>query len=247
MTTIAKTYFVTRYNVPRSDPLLVGIELEVESYDHDQDGHEGWMSHEDGSLRNNGIEMVSYPVDVRTAVDMFKSFHHYAKWHNEEEKFSDRTSIHVHVNCQNLEQDEVRNIVLMYALFEEIFFRMNSPKRRHNINCVALTETYLPSMYKHNITYLRDTWTKYTAMNLRPLSSFGTLEFRHSEGHEWLGVLSNLVQVGCAETISQDTLTTANMTRWFDLLFSGTSVYHLRQQLRTLTANQLLDVKLAFI
>lgn len=231
---------------------LVGLECEVESVRSFPDGGFHYFSiTEDGSLRNNGREFISVPLDVRDIVPEFQNLH--ARIECGEDKFSERTSIHVHVNCCYLEQDVVRNIVLLYALFEEVFFKMVEPSRRNNIHCVPLTETYLPSIYRQGLGSLISRWHKYTALNILPLKKYGTIEFRHMEGHDdpeklrvWLDVIYRLFQAGKQFPINKDTLTHRWVVDLADQIFISVPYYqNNRSKLFTTIENSLLDVKLS--
>jgi len=235
-------------------PLFVGLECEIESIlGH---GSVGPMFNvvADHSLRNNGLEFVSCPTPATAIVGHFTELHKSLKFRNLTQKFSERTSIHVHVNCCNLEEQDVRNIILMYALFEEYFFMMASPSRRHNIHCVALTETYLPSLYKNKLTQLVSKWHKYTALNIKPLAQYGTIEFRHMQGHDdpalldqWIKTINNLMQVGVQNPINKKTLTSDNIKRWFQQIFGDTNLSLLSNSIDDVAFNQIIDLKLAVL
>jgi len=156
-------------------PLYVGLECEIESIANHMDGADLFHVTQDGSLRNNGLEFITNPIPIDYAVPYFKKLHASLKFRNDAEKFSPRTSIHVHANCVNLHPDVIRNIIRMYALYEEYFFMMVTPDRRHNIHCVPLTETYLPSLYNTGLNTLVARWHKYTALNIVPLKKYGTI------------------------------------------------------------------------
>jgi Putative amidoligase enzyme len=249
MSKVCEIYGLSGYTNPQA--LLFGIECEIESI---RDcAPISWQITEDGSLRNNGREFISPPVSLSTAVEGFKTLHESLSVRKREEKFSDRTSIHVHVNCQNLDEDVVRNIIHMYALYEEFFFSMCSPDRRHNIHCVPLTETHLPSIYRMSLVNMTERWHKYTALNIKPLAKYGTLEFRHMQGHEdgtlfeeWLQILNNLFQLASSKEglISKDTISNTNLDLWFDTLFGKSRVANLKPLMREMTYNQRLDIKL---
>ena len=142
---------------------FVGLECEIEAVKATSNAFPGdvFSITEDGSLRNNGKEFISVPLTIPSALEGFKNLH--ASLQLGAVPFSERTSIHVHVDCTELSLQECRNVVLNYALFEEFFFLMVDPSRRHNIHCVPLTETYLPSLYKGSIQDMFGRWHKYTA------------------------------------------------------------------------------------
>lgn len=257
MSTISYLYGVTGYQ--ESSEMLVGLECEIECIgDWNSKVRDRWNITEDGSLRNHGKEFISQPIPIETALANFKVLHDNLTFLGHPDgPFTDRTSIHVHVNCQPYEEALVRNVVLMYALFEEYFFKMTLPSRRENIHCVPLVETFLPGYYNAGLRTLHERWTahKYTALNIRPLSSLGTIEFRHMHGHDdvgllgrWLRTINNLFT--CATNprnqINRSTLNKEQIERWFDEIFKDAPECK-KIELPLLTRNQLLDVKLASI
>lgn len=233
-----------------SSPLFVGLECEIESIRNRASVSSEIMVEADGSLRNNGMEFITKPVTVEAAVNLFKHLHAKLYVHKPDERFSQRTSIHVHVNMSNLDTDRVRDVILMYALFEEFFFMMTTPDRRENIHCVPLTETFLPSYYGSGLVPLVDRWHKYTALNIKPLKTQGTIEFRHMHGHDdvalledWLGTINNLVTVGKQNTITTESLNKANIDKWFMQIFGHTTLRWHQGHIENVMANSLTDLK----
>ena len=232
-------------------PLFLGIECEIEDIkDATEIPCNLFHQTTDGSLRNNGYEFVSVPMTHPVAVDSFKKLH--TTLVKGPAAFSQRTSIHVHANCSNLQHHEVRNIILTYALYEEAFFAMVDPVRRDNIHCVPLTETYLPGIYRRNLNQLIDRWHKYTALNIKPLTKYGTLEFRHMHGNddailfeEWTGTINNLFSTSLAgaplETVN---LTEEFLYEKFMRIFGHTRVAAKWPDIRSRMDNQIIDIKL---
>lgn len=138
----------------------------------------GWMK--DGSLRNNGLEVVTQPLSFSESIKEFERVHNYVKVGDN--AYSHRTSTHVHVNVQNFTLDQVKTMMLLYALYEQTFFDFVGKERQNNIHCVPLNYTYLPSRYSRPLVDLVEGWSKYTAFNLLPVRTLGTVEFRHLGG-----------------------------------------------------------------
>ena len=234
------------------DKTLFGIECEIESFrDLSADVGNYFKVTEDGSLRNEGKEFVSVPMFSKDIMTAFKKLHDNYRTHHWP-KFSERTSIHVHVNCHTMEDTEVLQAILLYALYEEMFFRMCDPGRRNNIHCVALTETFLPAHYNSNLKFLYSKWHKYTALNIKPLSTYGTIEFRHMHGHEdtlllseWLTIIDRLMQLAKTSPLSPATLTKPNVLQWGKELFADTRLDG--TDILPIIKNSLLDVKLGMI
>lgn len=230
---------------------FVGLECEIEAVKNPT-SMAGFHVKEDGSLRNNGYEFITDPVPVKTAIDQFAELH--KKLDLGEDAFSQRTSTHVHVNVAGLTLQETKNLLLLYALFEECFFLMAKPERRNNIHCTPLSETFVPSSYKTDIPNLVKGWHKYTALNLKRIRDLGTVEFRHLHGtgdvtelKQWLQVLENLFFLSQKVNFAEDSIADEkNIYKWFDELFKDAPrVYVLRNSLPDLTANSLIDVKFA--
>lgn len=237
---------------------LFGIELEIEAIDRNQiwTGISPYIEvKEDHSLRNSGREFITPPRNLKTTLEFFKNVHSCVKFLNPLEKFSERTSIHVHVNCQNLEVGQVRQVVLLYALFEECFFRMVESSRRDNIHCVPITDTYLPVYFRQSLSTQVSKWSKYTALNLLPLKSLGTIEFRHMHGHDdslllqdWLMSIERLLTLSKSFPLSVETLTDENISSWFSFIFGDTVFWkNSPATLNSLTENTIINVKMGFI
>jgi hypothetical protein len=191
-----------------ADHFICGTEYEIENiysvnikgYDVGSD-HPYWFGDlgaiKDGSLRNNGLEFVTRPVPFKRALELFDELH--GSLSLGPEPYTARTSTHVHVNVASMSKAQLKQFVLLYALFEPVFFAFAGPVRKHNIHCVPLSYTLLPKHYPGKIEYLIDAWSKYTAFNLKPVRTIGTVEFRHLFGtgdkevyQQWLQMIMEL-------------------------------------------------------
>jgi hypothetical protein len=245
----------------RADPLntatafIAGLECEIESVvsKHSDDI---FVATEDGSLRNNGCEFISHPHTKDVLLDSFKKLHARLEFYDKAEAFSSRTSTHVHVNCRSLDEVQVRNLTLLYALFEEFFFAMVDANRRGNIHCVPLSETFLSANYRHGVMHQRERWHKYTALNLLPLGKLGTVEFRHLQGtgdvnlvEEWLTTLENLWKLAQTVVIDATSLSSEHALKdWFYSIFGHSKrIMALEPCLKDMIKNSLIDVKLSLV
>lgn len=256
MDTIRKTFGIS--SSIETDKFLVGVELEIEDFGGWKAGHSGGPSHvwnitEDGSLRNNGKEFISPPVTPAKAILMFEELHKILK-HPKGEPFSERTSIHVHINCLDLTQQQVKSIILWYSLFEKAFFAQCAPSRASNIHCVGLDQTIVSEAYSRSLPIMVNKWSKYTALNILPLKSQGTIEFRHMEGHndakrfaQWLLCIERLWNLGQTHILNKSMLNDEGLVEeGFDTLFVGTPVMDMKNSILALSQDSILDVKLAF-
>lgn len=182
------------------DPDLVyGVELEIEGVPHWPDlVVTGMSSVADGSLRNNGREFLLMPSKYQDAYATLTEFFSRAKLNDT--NYSDRTSIHVHTNCQDLKIDELQTVLFLYQAVESLVFNWVNPSRADNIFCVPWSQTNLSFQIFDGKRDLRkfQNWAKYTALNLLPLYEYGTIEWRHMHGHCDMNVLSKWLQIiGC--------------------------------------------------
>jgi len=176
--------FLTNH-VPRAKGFFVaGAELEIESvedYDRDFLCDHNIVAEEDGSLRNSGKEFLLPPNKKEPLVKLFTNFHEDAV-NVGPEPFSIRTSTHIHVNMMTSTDVQVKNLLLLYAIFEPLAFAYCGETRKQNIHCVPLNMTHMPNNYKYGLQSIINKWHKYTAFNLLPLVDKGTIEFRHLYG-----------------------------------------------------------------
>lgn len=258
--TVYETYgckFAASYpSVIKAQSFLGGIECEIETCQGKMQDFGIFNAKEDPSLRNGGCEYVSKPSPRQVLVDGFKDLHAFLNLDPAGEPFSHRTSTHVHVNVCSLTVKQTKNLILLYALFEEFFFSMVKPARRSNIHCVPLTETHLPAVYHKPLNYLVQKWSKYSALNLCRIPDLGTVEFRHHHGtgdaqelEIWLKVLDNLWTLSRQVVIDEACLSNPDrIWSWFSTIFQPSEkTMQLGGQLMNIIGNSLIDVKFSAI
>ena len=180
---------------------LIGIEVEVErvTQTYGITPHPAlaalWNNVEDGSLRNNGREFVSIPIrgkSVPYALEILTRFL------NTDERcigheFSERTSVHVHMNVQDFTIPELMSFIYTYLVVEPLLYDFVGQDRKQSIFCIPITQSSLTYQLKTAIKYLNEgkvesclhslvDWMKYTGFNLVPIRNYGTIEFRHMYG-----------------------------------------------------------------
>lgn len=184
----------------RDPALLTGLELEIE-YADDMDCGDFFTVTEDGSLRNDGREFISYPMNYGTTAAALQQFFNINTVHPD--AYSERTSVHVHVNAQDMSWSQVAGVLAIYQVFEKLLFKFIGNERDKNIFCVPLSESaaafnacnLLLSNRAHSVVV---DWSKYTAFNLLPLQKLGTIEFRHMAGTSDVGrILQWLRIINC--------------------------------------------------
>ena len=173
-----------------SPDLIIGLELETENVNMSSDAA-GKMAkpynifvETDGSLRGIAYEFISYPMRTDHCLAALTDFFTATKFGPE--NYTDRTSVHVHVNCTDMEMEQISSLALLYTVFEEIIFEFVGAHRDSNIYCIPWNQCRqhldLINKFLGDSGSVLKRWNKYTALNLIPLSRQGTVEFRQMHG-----------------------------------------------------------------
>lgn len=167
----------------------VGVEVEVEGVARNPRPGPLWEYHEDHSLRNGGMEFTTrgglVGEELVNAVEHIVDF-------CLKQKYSPgypRAGIHLHIDVTDMNEKHPRqlaNMMLSYILFEEAMFRFAGEWRKSCGFCepLAVSQYDMPALstllYKWDkLVWDRALFSKYQAVNVLPLETFGTLEFRH--------------------------------------------------------------------
>lgn len=175
---------------------FLGIEVEVEQLVNPS-RVTYWNLKEDGSLRNNGKEFVSLPIrgaSVEYALTLLDEALHKVPGMQGHE-FTERTSVHVHMNVRDMTPSQIASFVLLYLACEPLLYEFAGGKRHKNIFCIPVNQTTLhlelfsfftgvEKSKSRSVFELASSWSKYTGFNLLPIieDTLGTIEFRHLEG-----------------------------------------------------------------
>jgi hypothetical protein len=173
---------------------FIGVEIELEGQSnkeirvHNENGQPFWVQHQDGSLRG-GVEFVlSQPMMGSTLKEAIHYWFRTFKTYND----SPRTSIHVHINMLQDEEslEGLRNMLVLYYMFEDVFFAIADENRKWNGYCNPFEddppEVLQAFMRADEPQTIARNWgrgdrggDRYYGLNLLALGRFGTLEFRH--------------------------------------------------------------------
>jgi hypothetical protein len=191
---------------------LVGIEIELEGLNGRRAPYaDGWTAVADGSLRD-GIEYISNgPKTVDQLSADLDAIQQTFKAENFTPVFSFRTSVHVHVNVQDLTITEVLNYYCLYTVFEAALLQMGGEERIGNVHCmpVSMTQNMLDRIrnfvsddednkatYWDSYRRMAHRDYRYASCNWASTQQHGTLEFRSHRGTldkasimAWVGVL----------------------------------------------------------
>lgn len=196
----------------------IGIEIEVEECGMAQllggPGMGKWIIERDPSLRGEDAHefKTSFPCTCAEGIDALAAwFGMVAKARKDGAgifSFSERTSIHIHVDIRDLTLSQIKAAVKLYMIFEKSFFDFVGRHRFHNIFCVPLLESEIVNS-PLKATWWRK-WEKYCAINLATLEQYGTIEFRAMAGNDnqtlithWLLTLVKLIDYASKHTLQE--------------------------------------------
>lgn len=171
----------------------VGIEIEVEGKNLHEVFKGGWRTEDDGSLRGAYPESrAEYILDTPIKIDEVEEKLEFLRkdLENATFDFSFRTSVHVHVNVQDLTEVEVMNMVYTYLLLEEPLVNFCGRERKGNRFCLRIADaegimTHFSKMFSKGLRYImavNPNDLRYSGINLASLAKYGTVEFRSMRG-----------------------------------------------------------------
>lgn len=195
---------------------IVGLEIETENVGYGVDYtaliNKLWQVKEDGSLRGRAYEFVSLPCPIGQLIPELEEF--WAKTRFTEENYTDRCSIHVHTNITDMTTPQVTSLFLVYSVVEDVLFEfVNHHKAKNdygysrdtNLYCVPWSQCRMNHSLAQNMfmdaSFAFKAWQKYTALNILPARSIGTLEWRHMHGTadmekitKWLNLIGSIMR-----------------------------------------------------
>ncbi|MBK6571836.1 MAG: amidoligase family protein [Saprospiraceae bacterium] len=191
---------------------LFGMEIEVENVPDPKilcQKQPYWTITTDNSLRDYGYEFITPPLRADQFEGALKQLN-YSLPNNC--RFTPRTSVHVHMNVRDLNIEQINSLILIYTVIEGVLFNWVGT-RKDNVFCIPIIDTDYVQNY---ITFVNDprdmveSWNKYTAFNMQPVCTKGTVEFRHMYGTanvnillKWINILSKLKQFAKKYTLMQ--------------------------------------------
>lgn len=174
-------------------PGQIGLEIECEGTNLYTTPMRWWGTHVDPSLRPcKGHDPVEYtlkePLSREDVTKALKYLEKGLKASAAEPDLSYRTSVHVHLNVQNLTLKQILTFVSLYILFENVLTKFCGPTREGNLFCLRAPDAgyWLYSINKmlvdQSLGSLCNDSNRYVACNLSSLTKFGSVEFRALRG-----------------------------------------------------------------
>lgn len=167
-----------------------GIEIEVEGrYLPHELTDKRWRAEQDGSLRGENMEYIlAKPLkkaDVRDALESLAG-----ELKNSKLDFSFRTSVHVHMNVQNLTFNQYLALLYTYLLLEEPLVNFCGKSRKGNRFCLRLQDAegileMFDKLFRKGDEYLHAIHidgVRYASVNIGATVQYGSLEFRAMRG-----------------------------------------------------------------
>ena len=179
----------------------LGVEVEVEGVDLPRPD-KYWITEHDGSLRGEAREYVlKKPM---SAEGVAAALTYLDKCYIDEgtEVFeSVRAGVHVHVNVQDLTVVQLYTFMTAYIILEDLLTKFCGEYREGNLFCLRVRDAdYLLYMLERvavNKEYnaFNTDMLRYAAMNVKSLSTYGSLEFRAMRGTRDLLVINSWANI----------------------------------------------------
>lgn len=177
----------------------------------------GIKAHEDRSLRNGGIELVTSPLKgaaLENAVEYICTLANRAGWVP-----SNRAGVHVHVDVQQFTLEQYLNLIGLYVLLEPCFFKAIDTNRAGSIYCKSWYQAGSWTQLRDVVDRIRSIgWfnmpSRYFGLNINATRKYGTIEFRHMQSTtDYKSVINWINTIGKAYIYARDNPISADMVR----------------------------------
>ena len=195
---------------------VFGIEVEVEGNNLPTEDHKAlWKVTKDGSLRGEANEYIlKRPLELGEA--KFAVEHLGNLLANSQLHMSFRTSVHVHINIQNMYITQLKRFIYVSFLLENLLAEFSGEGRVGNRFCLRVCDAeYQIAMIKAcisaagTIPRFMNEECKYAAINLVPIRTQGSVEFRTMQGttdsdtiNTWLEILNKIYKFALSDSRS---------------------------------------------
>ncbi len=207
-----------------------------------------WYIVKDNSLRQGSEFIFNNPKRGKQIIEALNSLNQFLSVYRQYGKgpeVSDRCSIHCHLDVRDLTEQQLSTLLMVYILFERVLFAYVDPSRLKNNYCRPITDSSFkqvlatikenssPDKFSSVLEVVKSSCDKYSALNLLPLRSFGTVEFRHHQGttsmnEEVLDWINIILSIKLAASLSIEellyTYEDCGYRRLMELVFEGTKL-----------------------
>jgi hypothetical protein len=194
----------------------LGIEIEVEGHHLPKSSSvpAPWVYHVDHSLRgaDNGEYVLSRPIKFDETDKTLKALWDAFKACKTKIDESNRTSVHVHLNCQGFHLNRLASFAALYFCFEEILTQWCGEHRVGNLFCLRAIDapaivTHFKKFLKADGQYKLYDNLHYSGMNFQALAKYGSIEIRSLRGVsdpkviiDWVNILRRLYDLSAEYT-----------------------------------------------
>ena len=171
---------------------LLGVEVEVEANKPlPQEGERigDWVVDHDNSLRGQyqAEFILNGPLPAVRTVAAIKHLSQLLEDCEVQDSF--RTSVHVHVNVQDLTLNQLKNFIYTYLLLERVLVEYSGKERKNNRFCLRVEDAEgimnpLEKLFtqKEKFVLPLPDQNRYASINLDAIGKYGSLEFRSMRG-----------------------------------------------------------------
>lgn len=186
----------------------VGIEIEVEGKRLPMPDTTPlpWYYKHDGSLRGeeNAEYILSEPIPFSEVPEALAKLWKVFKSKKSRLDDSNRTSVHVHLNCQTFHMNRLTALIALYFIAEEILTQYCGEYRIGNMFCLRAKDataivSHIRGFIRTDGQYRLNDGLHYSGLNTQALQKFGSLEIRTLRGcsdpkiiEEWVSILECL-------------------------------------------------------
>jgi hypothetical protein len=204
---------------------LFGIEVEVEGDNLPKELPRYWRCIKDGSLRGESMEYVlSKPLDKPEAENAIIYLN--AALQDSQLHMSFRTSVHVHLNIQNIYKSQLNRLLYTSFLVEDLLVEFSGEGRVGNRFCLRVRDAeyqlnFLQLMLKINnqLQRIPPDEGKYAAINLCTIRTYGSVEYRSMQGttdvqtlSRWMSLIEKIYTFACSSSLSLKEITALAVT-----------------------------------
>lgn len=191
----------------------VGIEIEIEGKNLPgcQYGNPPppWVYKVDHSLRGDefGEYVLTDPIMFSEVPGALSKLWDSFEKHKTKFDDSNRTSVHIHLNCQRWHINRLAGFAAMYFCLEEVLTEWCGEHRVGNLFCLRAQDalaiiTWMKKFINHDGEYQLPEGLHYAGLNPQALNKFGSLEVRTLRGvsnpnviQDWVGIFERLYKL----------------------------------------------------
>jgi hypothetical protein len=174
-----------RHKVSKEQEVGIEVEMEGRGLDIPYDLIPNWQLDGDGSLRGHSVEYkLNQPVKRKEIYSVLKQLKDAGIKASSQFKPSLRCGVHIHINCQEMTEDQVENFICLYLILEGPLTRWCGKDREGNLFCLrssdaeALIEQLVECRKRGGLWDIMNDHYRYSSINPVSLRRFGSLEFR---------------------------------------------------------------------